>query len=614
MLALLSVNWFALAAASQYANDLLFLPSEAALTDRVVIVALDDVALERVGPWPWSRGVFAEAVEKISADGARVIGIDVMFTRPNDSDPQGDRRLAEALRGAGNVVLASGGAFERASLSQGLEQPDRLDLPMPEFASAARAVAHVNVYNPDGVVREVPLLMRWKGDLSLGFSAALISEYLGSPAYGFTYRPGDALLVGGVRIPLGRRGEVMVNYTTLPGGFPRVSLADVLDGSVPEGLFRGCMVLIAPWSRTFKDSFATPVGEMLGIEIHANVIQSILTGLTLARVDPWYSGLLILLLCLANGVLFIHLRIWLGGLLALLQTLGVALLWALSLELGALASWLGVDGVAGLVSDLAFPLFAVWLCFGAIGGVRYYQSYRAERRGRQLFGRFVSRQVLQEIMSSDDGALRNPRGQQREISVLFADIRGYTSLSERMGAERIFNLLNEYLAVITRAIFKHEGTLNKFLGDAVLAIYNAPIPQPDHALRAVRTAVEMQQALASVNLTGVEPGDVACGIGVNTGSAMVGTIGTEERMEYTCIGDAVNVASRLQSFAEKGQVLISAATYEQVKEWVEVRALEPVRLKGKAEPMQVFQVLEVRSGPGGRTGSVRRNEQIPPVH
>lgn len=591
---LYQVQWVPLAAASERVNDLVFQPSRASPSSRIVLVTIDDSSLDQIGRWPWSRGVFADLVDRLAADGARVIGIDVLFTAPNASDPEGDTKFASALKRAGNVVLASAAVFEGSQPESGFAVVDRFEVPLPEFASAARRVAHVNVYGQSDVVREAPMLVVAGKDVSLGFAAAVLAEYRGEPPGSLSFKPGDSVTVGGARVPIGERGQTLVNYLTAPGSYPSVSAADLVEGKVPAGTFNGRIALVGSWARSLKDRVATPVGEMYGLEVNANLLQSLLADQMLTQVPRGLVVAALLLLCLVSGAIFAVVPAWIAAGLGLTETVAVVVAWGLAVELGNLASLAGIDQVPGLLFDLAYPVLAIWLCFGGVIGARFFRSYRAEQRGRRLFGRFVSKQVLQEIMATDDRDLHNPRGQKREITVLFADIRGFTSLSERMGAEGIFAVLNEYLGAITQAIFRHEGTLNKFLGDAVLAIYNAPTPQPDHALRAVRTAVEMQSALASVRLHGVAPGEVACGIGVNTGFAMVGTVGTEERMEYTCIGDAVNVASRLQSFAEGGQVLITASTYEQVKAWVDARPLEPVQLKGKAEPLQVFQVLDMR--------------------
>jgi PAS domain S-box-containing protein len=218
------------------------------------------------------------------------------------------------------------------------------------------------------------------------------------------------------------------------------------------------------------------------------------------------------------------------------------------------------------------------------------QRAEAERRQiRDVFGRYVARGVVERLL--EDPRRVSLGGERQEISVLFADIRGYTTLSEGLDPERVVALLNRYLGVATAAIFAHEGTLDKYIGDAVMAIFNAPLSQSGHALAAVQAALSMQRGLK--RLAAESDVSVAYGIGVNTGSAVVGNIGTEQLMNYTAIGDAVNVAARLQSNAQPGEVLLSGSTYAQVAGQVEAERLEPFHLKGRLQPVDVYRLLAV---------------------
>jgi adenylate cyclase len=216
---------------------------------------------------------------------------------------------------------------------------------------------------------------------------------------------------------------------------------------------------------------------------------------------------------------------------------------------------------------------------------------RAEAQQRQIrdvFGRYVARGVVERLL--EDPSRVSLGGERQEITVLFADIRGYTTLSEGLDPEKVVALLNSYLAVATRAIFANEGTLDKYIGDAVMALFNAPLPQPDHALAALRAALGMQRELKSLaNQSDVR---VAYGVGVNTGPAVVGNIGTEQLMNYTAIGDAVNVAARLQANAPPGEVYVSGSTYALVADRVEAERLEPLHVKGRHQPVEAYRLIE----------------------
>ena len=211
----------------------------------------------------------------------------------------------------------------------------------------------------------------------------------------------------------------------------------------------------------------------------------------------------------------------------------------------------------------------------------------AQRQVREVFGRYVAREVVERLL--EDPARVSLGGERCEVTVLFGDIRGYTSLSEGLAPEEVVNLLNRYLAVATGAILAENGTLDKYIGDAVMAVFNAPLPQPDHALAAVRAALAMQRQVKQLRAGSAVP--VAYGIGVNTGPAVVGNIGTEQLMNYTAIGDAVNVAARLQSNAPPGEVLVSGSTYALIADRVEAERLAPLQVKGRQQPVEVYRLL-----------------------
>jgi adenylate cyclase len=216
-----------------------------------------------------------------------------------------------------------------------------------------------------------------------------------------------------------------------------------------------------------------------------------------------------------------------------------------------------------------------------------------KERVRALFGHYVAPSVVEHLMEQAARGQVQLGGTRQTVSILFADIRGFTTIAESLAPpEAVLNLLNRYLGVATEAIIKDDGTLDKYMGDAVMAFFNAPLPQTDHVLRAVRAAAAMQRAVQAAQQVGGPP--VGFGVGVNTGDAIVGNIGTEQLMNYTVVGDAVNVAARLQSVARAGEVLLSGATYEQVKERVDAESLPPIEVKGRRQPVAVYRLRDVR--------------------
>jgi adenylate cyclase len=285
------------------------------------------------------------------------------------------------------------------------------------------------------------------------------------------------------------------------------------------------------------------------------------------------------------------------------QTIGITLAMVL----------VGIGGAVGLATLLSRPIFRLVRGTRAVAAGNFHvelevtsrdeigvltesfnrmaRSLREKEMIKRAFTRYVAREVVEEVLKDPENMVLT--GERREVTVLFCDIRGFTPLSERLSPEEVVALLNEFYTLTIETTFKHDGTLDKFLGDAVMSIFGAPIAHPDHALRALRTAIAMQAGVTGLNekraTEGKEP--IAVGIGVSAGEVVAGTVGTEERMEYTVIGDSVNLASRLEGSAKPGQILISERTYVKVSDVVSVRPLGPVKVKGKEEQVEVYEVL-----------------------
>jgi adenylate cyclase len=273
----------------------------------------------------------------------------------------------------------------------------------------------------------------------------------------------------------------------------------------------------------------------------------------------------------------------------------------------------GLGGAVGLAALLSRPIFRLVRATGAIAagnfnislpvasrdelGVltesfnRMARSLREKEMIKRAFTRYVAREVVEEILKNPESMALT--GERRQVTVLFCDVRGFTPMSERMSPEDVVLLLNDFYNLMIETTFKHDGTLDKFLGDAVMAVFGAPIAHPDHSARAIRTALAMQEGIAGLNERRAQQGKepIAVGIGVSAGEAVAGTVGTEDRMEYTVIGDSVNLAARLESNAKPHQILISHRTYERVRDLVDARPLGRIRVKGKEEEVEVYEVL-----------------------
>jgi len=273
----------------------------------------------------------------------------------------------------------------------------------------------------------------------------------------------------------------------------------------------------------------------------------------------------------------------------------------------------GLAGAVGLAAVLSRPIFRLVQATRAIAagnfnialpvasrdelGVltdsfnRMARSLREKEMIKRAFTRYVAREVVEEILKDPENLVLS--GERRQVTVLFCDVRGFTPLSERLSPEEVVLLLNDFYTLMIETTFKYDGTLDKFLGDAVMAVFGAPMAHPDHSARAIRTALDMQEGITGLNERRVRDGKeaIAVGIGVSAGEAVAGTVGTEDRMEYTVIGDSVNLAARLESNAKPGQILISHRTYERVRDLVDARPLGRIRVKGKEEEIEVYEVL-----------------------
>ncbi|MBM2826423.1 MAG: adenylate cyclase [Dehalococcoidia bacterium] len=373
-----------------------------------------------------------------------------------------------------------------------------------------------------------------------------------------------------------------MNYVGPPDTFRSLPLDSVEQDGLEKGFFRGKIVIVDVGALGALGTPTSTKRPMTEAEMDANVTQSILEGRFLVPQGTTQGIVGIFLLAIVGGLLFGQVRPW------------VSLLLLLAL----LISYLGYATAlyrSGTVPDAFFGPVALLGTYAVTTVYRYVgeergrrQEEQEKRRIREIFGRYVAQPVVEKILQDPSAVALG--GKRQEVTVLFGDIRGYTTLSEQTSPEAIVDMLNSYLTLATASILANEGTVDKYIGDAIMAYFNAPLPQDDHALRAIKAALEMQRSLGSFGAaTGAN-----CGIGVHTGVAIVGNVGSPQLMSYTVIGDAVNVASRLQSNAGPGEILISEGTYDQVRGLVEVDLLEPLQVKGRSVPIPVYRVLGIR--------------------
>jgi adenylate cyclase len=541
-------------------------------TTPIVIVTIDESSfVELQTQWPFPRALHGKLLDHISAGRPLAIGLDIVFDSPSSRGPRDDKALGDAVARAGNVVLAAAPSVDK-QVVEGDEVAEVTlqrvvpNLPIDVIRAGAAAVGPVNLEtDPDGLVRRAPLGVRVGNQTLPGFHAAIHQ----------VAKKGGLAAAALPEVP-----SFVINFSGGPGTFPRIPYYRVVSGEVEPEAFRGKIVLVGSTSRVLQDIHSTPFAPsrgMPGVEAQANAIETLVNGNPIREVPAWASTVLAFVAALCGSALVVRLRA--------LRALGAAVLVWVVLALaifGGFAFWdVWMRGMAGTL--------ALVLGYGST----VVSEYVREQRERRRLSRFFSPDVLRAVVRGrDEGPLGSSR---RLVTVLFSDLRGFTSISERLAPEQVAEMLREYLTEMTEIVFKHGGTVDKYIGDCVMALYNVPFEDPEHAVRAVRTGLEFQErTLAAAARWEAKFGvSIRNGVGINTGEAIVGTLGSRQRLEYTAIGDTVNLAARLESITKDYQasIIISESTYEHVKSHFPTRALGDVTVRGKTVPVKIYAVL-----------------------
>ncbi len=560
----------------------------------VVIAAIDEKSIAELGRWPWDRLLFARLVDQLTAAGAAVVAFDVMFTEPSPQDTE----LQQAMDKAGNVVLplvftfagapqtisdqiisstayptvVNSNAFSRVApiTATGVRPP------LPTLAATAMGFGHINMFSDnDGTLRWEALAIA-NGDSfypALGVQTAAL--FLGIPWDKVTLDATRSVNIGPRRFPTDRFGRTLINYYGPENTFPYLSAADIIAGRVPHEQLAGKVVLIGASATGIYDLRVTPFSpDMPGVEKHASVIASIIDNRPLQQAPGWLT----LLMILVSGTL-LGLVASRASATASSACFGLLLLTMAGAALICFNGW-------GIWLNVSYPAMNLCLVFGATSAWHYAVTERRGRQVRAMFSSYITQSLVNELIAHPE--LAKLGGERREVSVLFSDIKDFTSFSEQHSPEEVVALLNEYLGAMTDIILKWEGTPDKFIGDAILAFWNAPRSCPDHAERAVRCALEMRERLTSMQQSWQERGLPLLdnGIGINTGEAVVGNIGAEgKKMEYTAIGDQINLGSRVESLTRRLDVplLITETTLAHLQPAIDAGTLQGMFIEGLAK-------------------------------
>ncbi len=620
------------------------------LSGKVAFVTVDEESVNREGRWPWPRRKMAELLQAVERHGAKVMGLDLGFFEPdlklrqraildikerfsNDralsvtpaaiaqldaiaQKEDDDLILAESLNSL-SIPLVLGHFFYFDKDAFVPESPsaaflDKAQCPIvriikeprpgkvndaigveaniPPIEATSRYMGSFNVIpDPDGTVRWMPLVIRYQGrifpSLALQMLAATNPEV---PLVVTLDEEGiKELRLGSTAIPTNNKGEILVNYYGPAYSFPSYSATALMRGEADPDCLKDKIVVVGNTTVGLFDMRPTPFSPIFpGVELHCTVLENIINQHFLKRSEreaPYFDMAALLGMALMFGILQkrIHGAI-LAGSVALLLSGFIYLTHYVFLSPGL---WL----------NNTYPSINLGIAYLGTSVYRYLKEEQQKRQIRQTFSLYVHQSIVDEMLAHPERLRLG--GEKRELSVLFSDIRGFTTLSEKLPPEELVPQLNEYLTRMTQVVFDNHGTLDKYIGDAVMAIFGAPLPQDDHSLRACTTALDMVKTLRILQKEWQEQGRaiLKIGIGINTGMMMVGNMGSERRFDYTVLGDNVNLASRLEGLTKMYgvSIVVSESTWTATKGRCVGRELDVVKVKGKLNPVPIFEVMDL---------------------
>lgn len=604
----------------------------------VVVVAVDDASITSIGRWPWPRPLVASLIDRIVAGDPAVLGVDIVQSEAtaacgldglaeNIDDAcrdalqratgGADARLVGAVRASQRTILGYFFDFSRVDESPyvgeavypivqrqagGLEGEKLLRRAtattqnLPALVEAATGLGYFNfVPDSDGIYRHATLALRFGDRLAMPLSLAMLQKYWPDrrAAIRLDAAGVESVRLGDLSLPVDEHGQLLLNYRGSGRTFLHVPAADLLEGRIPPDVLRDKLVLLGVTAVGVGDVRATPLDATYpGVEIHATVLDNVLRADFLYR--PAWAGsarlgladvMVILALALVVGLILQYLR-GLTGALAVAALLGLFLV---------VSQWLFVQ--TGALLSTAYPTLAIAILYGAISVQHYIVVEREKRQTRRVLELYLSPALATYV--SDHPEMLKLGGEKSDRTVLFSDIRDFTPIAEKMSPDQLVELLNLYLSAMTDIVFDEDGMLDKYIGDAVMAVWGAPIPQADHAVRACRAAVTMIESLVDLNRRWTERGwpPIHIRVGLNSGPMVFGNMGSSGHLSLTVMGDHVNLGARLEGLNKRygSTIMASEWTVAEAGDTITVRELDVVRVKGKEQSVRVFEIL----GDGG---------------
>ena len=586
----------------------------------IIIIDIDEKSLQKQGQWPWSRNKVAQLIQNLNEAEAGIIGLDIVFSEADRSSPisiadklqceQGDledydKTLAEVIATSptiGGYFFSFGKSvhkqtplvpavfIEKGGSTQAyVIEPSQLVLNIPLIQDAFYSSGFFN-NTPDegGMIRRVPLLMRYDGALYPSIALEMVRIYTGADrvVVNNSITGVESIEMGKLTIPTDRFARLIVNYKDEGGSYTYLSATDILTDNFKHEDVAGKFVLVGTSAIGLADLRATPFDTVMpGVEVHASVIDNLLNQDFIS--PPEHTVLIELSMIIATVLIVMVLlsfsNIW------FIVPLFITLLY------GTYLFFMELLFVQGIVLNILFPLAALVFSFMSTLLIEYLFNLRQKQLVMAVFAKKVSPTVMNDLIQNSSEHLLTPRN--REVTVFFSDIRSFTSISEKLGnPAHVIAMLNTYMTPMVETITKHQGTIDKFIGDAVMAYWNAPIDVEGHADKAVASALQQLKQLKKLNQTLKQQFDVeiTIGIGIHTGEVTIGEMGSLGRSDYTIIGDNVNLASRLEGLTKVYGVaiIISAQTKYQLIQPCQTRSLDIVKVKGREEAVEIFEVME----------------------
>ena len=594
----------------------------ATIDTRLFFVGIDDYDVQLLGHWPWPRTYHAILLEALAINQPQVVGFDILFTDPDTEHADNDMQFVRAVKLLGNVVLA---AFlrppEKTELARQIKTPyndkeldsialtaiktDQIPLiPMVDIRlpfKQLRETALTGFANApkddDGLVRRIPFLFSYKDRVFPSFALKVLMELFDIDATQVHLAPGQRLLLerDGLKktIPLDASGRLLVNFRGKFSDFNQVNFRQVLkafkdlskgqNSTYDLGVVRNKIVIVGTTATGLTDTDPTPMSTKSPlVMVHLNALNSILGEDYVKTLPLWHWLVVLFLVTLLTGIIAAFSRPFFAAVFSLFvlvcySAVSALLFFLLSLML----PWI-VMGIS------------VMLCFVGIFFVRFFSEEKEKKKIKRAFGNYLSHNVLEQVLK--DNTTLQLGGIRKEITVLFLDIVGFTGFSEQHTPEEVVHRLNEVFSELTEIIFDYDGTFDKYVGDELIAFWGAPQDQSDHAQKAVFAAIEMTKKVEELQSgwRENEQDTINIGIGINTGQMLVGNMGSDRIMDYTVIGDEVNLAARIEGLSRNYSrtIIISDQTFELVKDVVDAESLGEVTVKGRKKSAKIYGVID----------------------